>query len=238
MKKIIHTSGSRGHANHGWLDSHHSFSFAGYHNPERMQFGMLRVLNDDWVEGGAGFGKHPHENMEIVSIPLEGALEHKDTTGNAKVIRTNDVQIMSAGSGLMHSEYNHSKTDKVNFLQIWVFPKERNIEPRYEQKTFKPADRINKIQTVVSPDKNDEAIWINQDAYFSLASLKKDFTTTYELKNEAHGVYVFVIEGNVEIAGESLSKRDALGIYETKNLNIKATSDTELLLIEVPLSGR
>jgi len=238
MKKVIHKADTRGHANHGWLDTNHSFSFAGYHNPERMQFGMLRVLNDDWVEGGKGFGTHPHDNMEIVSIPLAGALEHQDTTGNTEVIKTSDVQIMSAGSGLMHSEYNHSETEKVNFLQIWVFPKERNIDPRYEQKTFKPKDRVNKIQTVVSPDKNGEAIWINQDAYFSLATLKAGNEQEYKVNQTGHGVYAFVIDGEAEVAGEKLSKRDGLGITDADNINITAKGDVELLLIEVPMSSR
>jgi len=238
MKKVLHKAATRGHANHGWLDTNHTFSFAGYHNPERVHFGMLRVLNDDFVEGGMGFGSHPHENMEIVSIPLLGALEHKDSTGNTEVIYTNDVQIMSAGSGLMHSEYNHSETEKVNFLQIWVFPKERNIDPRYEQKTFKPEDRVNKIQTVVSPDKNDEAIWINQDAYFSLGSLQKGQTFTYDLNRKGNGVYAFVIDGELDLAGEHLSKRDGLGISEIDQLDITTHADSELLLIEVPMTSR
>ncbi len=238
MKKTIHRADSRGHANHGWLDSHHSFSFAGYHNPERMHFGMLRVLNDDWVAGGKGFGTHPHDNMEIVSIPLSGALEHKDTTGNAKVIRTNDVQIMSAGSGLMHSEYNHSATDKVNFLQIWVFPKERNIEPRYEQKTFDPADRVNTIKTVVSPDAHDDAIWINQDAYFSLGNFNADKKAAYNMQKEGNGVYVFVIKGEVDIANEALGTRDAIGVSEATTVDFKAKTDVELLFIEVPMTSR
>ncbi|MEP2774197.1 MAG: pirin family protein [Fulvivirga sp.] len=238
MQKIIHRAESRGHANHGWLDSHHSFSFAGYHNPERMHFGMLRVLNDDWVAGGKGFGTHPHDNMEIVSIPLEGALEHKDTTGNSKVIKTNDVQIMSAGSGIMHSEYNHSSSDKVNFLQIWIFPKERNIEPRYEQKTFAPTDRMNQIKTVVSPNKEDDAIWINQDAYFSLASFKKGSKPTYKINRPENGVYTFVISGDVEIAGESLHTRDAIGISDVEEVSFESKTDVEVLFIEVPMTSR
>lgn len=238
MKKVLHKAASRGHANHGWLDTNHTFSFAGYHNPERMHFGMLRVLNDDFVEGGMGFGTHPHENMEIVSIPLSGALEHKDSTGNTEVIYTNDVQIMSAGSGLMHSEYNHSETEKVNFLQIWVFPKERNIDPRYEQKTFRPEDRVNKIQTVVSPNKNDEAIWINQDAYFSLGTLKKDNTFTYKVNQQGNGVYAFVIDGELELAGEHLSKRDGLGVSEVDEIDIAIHEDSEILFIEVPMTSR
>ncbi len=238
MKKIIHQAESRGHANHGWLDSHHSFSFAGYHNPERMRFGMLRVLNDDWVDGGKGFGTHPHDNMEIVSIPLVGALEHKDSTGNTKVIRTNDVQIMSAGSGLMHSEYNHSATEKVNFLQIWVFPKERNIEPRYEQKTFEPAERVNQIKTVVSPKKDvDDAVWINQDAYFSLASFEQGKKASYQLNRTGNGVYAFVINGDLDIADESLHTRDAIGITEVDSVSFEAISDVDILFIEVPMAS-
>lgn len=238
MKKVIHRAETRGHANHGWLDSHHTFSFAGYHNPERMHFGMLRVLNDDVVAGGKGFGSHPHDNMEIVSIPLSGSLEHKDSMGNTSVIKTNDVQIMSAGSGIIHSEYNHSSETEVNFLQIWVYPKERNIEPRYGQKSYDPSERINEIKTVVSPDGSNGALWINQDAYFSLASLKKGFDATYMLHSERHGVYIFVLGGEVEVAGESLFRRDGMGISEEKEVSVKASVDSELLFIEVPLSSR
>ncbi|MTI20717.1 pirin family protein [Fulvivirga sp. RKSG066] len=238
MKKVIHKANTRGHANHGWLDSHHSFSFASYHNPERMSFGMLRVLNDDWVEGGAGFGTHPHDNMEIVSIPLSGALEHKDSTGNTEVIYTNDVQIMSAGSGLMHSEFNHSKSEKVNFLQIWVFPKERNITPRYEQKTFEPGERLNKIQTVVSPEKDGEPIWINQDAFFSLGKFDAGKSFTYDIRKEGNGVYVFLLKGDVQVEDERLQKRDAIGITEASEISMQAQSDTEILFIEVPMSSR
>ena len=238
MKTTVHRADTRGHANHGWLDTSHTFSFAGYHNPERMNFGMLRVLNDDFVDGGMGFGSHPHDNMEIISIPLSGSLEHKDNMGTTAVIKTDDVQIMSAGTGVVHSEYNHSKNDKVNFLQIWVFPKERNIEPHYDQKTFKPEDRVNKIQMVVSPDKSNGALWINQDAYFNLATLKSGFETSYSLNNTKHGVYAFVIEGDVEIGGEKLAKRDGAGFWEVDKLDIKASSDAELLLMEVPMSTR
>ncbi|PRY14239.1 hypothetical protein CLV24_10449 [Pontibacter ummariensis] len=234
-KKVIHRADTRGHANHGWLDTHHTFSFAHYLNPERMGFGLLRVLNDDVVAPGMGFGTHAHDNMEIISIPLSGALEHKDSTGNREVIHTNDVQIMSAGMGLTHSEYNHSTTEKVNFLQIWVFPKLRDIAPRYEQKTFKPEDRQNKLQTVVSPDKNDEAVWINQDAWFTLGTLKSGFAEEYKLHKAGHGVYAFVIDGDVELGGEKLRKRDGMGISETESFSVKASSDAELLLIEVPM---
>ncbi|WP_242927499.1 pirin family protein [Pontibacter vulgaris] len=234
-KNIIHKADTRGHAYHGWLDSHHTFSFARYYNPERMGFGLLRVLNDDIVAPGMGFGAHPHDNMEIVSIPLAGALEHKDSTGTSKVINTGDVQIMSAGSGLTHSEYNHSKTEQVNFLQIWVLPKEHDITPRYEQKTFEVADRKNKLQTVVSPEKTDGAIWINQDAWFSLANLDAGKELTYTLHKQGQGVYVFVLEGAVEVNGENLSRRDGMGITDAESLNIKAIADAQVLLMEVPM---
>jgi redox-sensitive bicupin YhaK (pirin superfamily) len=233
--KVIHRAVTRGHANHGWLDSHHTFSFARYHNSERMGFGLLRVLNDDVVAPGMGFGAHPHDNIEIVSIPLSGTLAHQDSTGNSKTIRTNEVQIMSAGTGLTHSEFNHSKTEPVKFLQIWVFPKERNIKPRYEQKTFNPEDRQNKLQTVVSPDQNEDALWINQDAWFALGTLKSGFFGEYRLHKSGNGVYAFVLEGEAEIAGEKLNRRDGMGISGTDALNIKASSDADLLLMEVPM---
>jgi redox-sensitive bicupin YhaK (pirin superfamily) len=200
-----------------------------------MGFGLLRVLNDDVVAPGMGFGTHPHDNMEIISIPLSGALEHKDSTGNREVIHTNDVQIMSAGFGLTHSEYNHSQTEQVNFLQIWVFPKEKDIEPRYEQKTFRPEDRVNKLQTVVSPDKNNGAVWINQEAWFSLGTLKSGFEEEYKLHKTGNGVYAFVLEGEVEIDGEKLNKRDGLGISDTDSFSIRASADAGLLLMEVPM---
>lgn len=234
MKTIVHRADTRGHADHGWLDSHHSFSFANYFNPERMNFGLLRVLNDDIVAPGRGFGTHPHDNMEIVSIPLRGDLEHKDSTGKTAVIRQNDVQIMSAGSGLTHSEYNHSKDKEVNFLQIWVFPKVRDITPRYDQRSFPPEGRVNQLQLVVAPNKEEDAVRINQDAYFSLGTLKPGFETTYELYKPGNVVYAFVIEGDLTIAGESLERRDAVGISDTGSFSVKAAAAAELLLIEVP----
>ena len=234
MRKVIHRADSRGTAFFGWLHSRHTFSFGRYYNPERVHFGALRVLNDDMVEGGQGFGTHPHDNMEIVSIPLEGDLEHRDSTGTTKVIRQGDVQIMSAGSGLTHSEYNHSATEKVKFLQVWILPKERNIKPRYEQKSFKSEDRINKLQTVVAPD-DEHAIWINQDAWFSLSNLEKGKSINYSPHEKDQGIYVFVIEGNVEIDGEKLGTRDAMGISEADHVAIEATTTAQLLLIEVPM---
>ena len=233
---IIHKADSRGHANHGWLDSHHTFSFAGYHHPDRIHFGALRVLNDDVVTGGMGFGKHPHDSMEIVSIPLKGALRHEDTTGRREVIKTGDVQIMSAGSGIAHSEYNASNTDSVNFLQIWIFPKLRNIAPRYEQKAFEAADRVNKWQTVVSPEKDKDPLWINQDAWFSLGDWSKDTETIYNIRKEGNGVYAFMIEGIATINGQSLKQRDGAGITDTSEFSIKTDSDSKILLIEVPMN--
>lgn len=236
MNSVTHKAATRGHANHGWLDTNHTFSFAHYYDPERVHFGMLRVLNDDFVDGGKGFGTHPHDNMEIISIPLSGDLEHKDSMGNVAVIKQNDVQIMSAGTGIQHSEYNRNKDQKVNFLQIWVFPKVRNIKPNYDQLTFKPEDRINKLQQIVSPSKEDEGVWINQDAWFHLGNLKKGFETEYTIKQKGNGVYAFVIDGDVTISGQKLTKRDGFGVWDIDALYIHANSDTELLLMEVPMN--
>ena len=237
MKTMIHKADTRGHANHGWLDSHHTFSFAGYHDPSRVNFGVLRVLNDDNVKGGMGFGQHPHDNMEIISIPLKGSLEHGDNTGGHGIIKSGEVQIMSAGSGIAHSEKNASKTEAVNFLQIWVFPKEKNITPRYDQKEFKSSERINKLQTVISPEKeNISSLWINQDAWFHLGNLKKGFTIDYALKKNGNGVYAFIIGGEVTINGQKLNKRDGLGVWETDKISISADTDTEVLLMEVPMN--
>ena len=235
MKSIIHPAGERGHVNFGWLDSHHSFSFGHWYNPEKVHFGALRVLNDDLVTGGQGFGAHPHDNMEIVSIPLKGALTHKDSTGTDGIINTGDVQIMSAGSGIRHSEYNSSKTDPVNFLQVWVIPKKENIKPRYDQKTFNVADRDNKWQIVISPDEADGGMWINQDAIFALAKIEKDKLIEYKTKFPGNGVYFFVIEGEVEIDGKKLSKRDAIGVWETNEVEIKSNAQSEILAVEIPM---
>lgn len=235
MNTILYKAQDRGHANHGWLDSYHSFSFANYYNPGKVHFGALRVLNDDTVKGGYGFGKHPHDNMEIVSIPLSGDLQHQDSTGRNEIIRQGDVQIMSAGSGIAHSEMNANKNKDVKFLQIWVFPKQKNITPRYEQKTFATADRHNAIQTVVAPD-DSKAVFINQDAWFSLASFDKGFSTGYTFKKQGSGLYVFVLEGQVNVAGENLNRRDALGITDAEGVELSATENAEVLLIEVPMN--
>lgn len=237
MNTVLHKANTRGHANHGWLDTSHTFSFAHYYDPTRVHFGALRVLNDDFVDGGMGFGRHPHDNMEIISIPLSGDLEHKDSMGNVAVIKQHDVQIMSAGTGIYHSEYNKNKDKKVNFLQIWVFPKIRNIEPRYDQITFKPEDRVNKLQQIVSPSKTDEGVWINQDAWFYLGNLKPGFKADYAVKLKGNGVYAFVISGEVTINGQALTKRDGFGVWDVEKLSISADSDAELLLMEVPMTG-
>ena len=232
---VIHKAESRGHAQHGWLDTYHTFSFANYHAPDRVHFGALRELNDDRIAAGQGFGTHPHDNMEIVTIPLTGAVEHRDTTGGHGIIRVGDVQIMSAGSGLAHSEFNASKTEPLTLLQIWVFPKHRNIQPRYDQKTFDRKDRKNKLQLVVTPDGADGSLTTDQDTWFSLGSFEKGFETDYLAKGEnSYGVYAFLIDGSVTINDQQMSRRDGIGFVHTDKLHIKANETSELLLIEVP----
>ena len=235
MKTIYHPAAARGHVAFDWLDTWHSFSFGQWHDAEKVHFGALRVLNDDSIAGGRGFGMHPHDNMEIVTIPLEGALAHKDSTGNTGIIRKGDVQIMSAGSGLKHSEYNASETDASKLLQIWVFPKSRNITPRYDQKTFPVEGRTGQWQTLVSPDAKEKGLDINQDARFSMADVKAGASLDYKMKWEDHGVYLYVIEGEVTVGDRKLSRRDALGISGTDAVNISASADAEVLAIEVPM---
>lgn len=235
MQIILHKANERGHLNFGWLDTYYSFSFGEYYNPAKVHFGALRVLNDDFIEGSAGFPTHPHNNMEIVTIPLSGALEHKDSTGSHGVIKKYDVQIMSAGSGVYHSEFNHDKVGKTNILQTWILPNEKNVTPRYAQKTFLPEERINKLQTVVSPDDKD-GLWLHQNTWYSLGNLLKDFQTKYFLHSEKNGVYIFIISGDVNVSGTDLQKRDAVGISETNEINITAKTDSEVLLIEVPMT--
>ncbi len=236
MKQILHKNESRGLADHGWLLSRHTFSFADYNNPQRRNFGLLRVINDDIVKPSMGFGTHPHENMEIISIPLTGSLRHQDSMGNKHVITAGEVQVMSAGSGLTHSEYNNSDNDDVNFLQIWVFPKEKNISPRYGQRYFDSADRQNRFQVLVSPQATAEEIWINQDACFSMADLEAGKQTTYQKRFNDNGVYFFVIEGKVEVDGNSIERRDGLGLVKGENFSVRADSASQLLAIEVPMS--
>ena len=236
MNTVIHKEETRGKANHGWLNSSHTFSFANYHNPERMNFGVLRVLNDDRVEAGKGFGTHPHDNMEIISIPLEGDLEHKDSLGNVTIIKEGDVQIMSAGTGVTHSEYNKNKDKEVKFLQIWIFPKEKNLAPRYDQISIRDIEKDNQFYQVLSPNKDDQGIWLNQDAWFYIGKFAKGKSDTYAIKKEGNGVYVFILEGEVEINDVKLSNRDGMGIWDTELITVKATENARVLLMEVPMN--
>ena len=236
MQTVLHTSGSRGDANHGWLRSKHSFSFANYYNPEKIHFGVLRVLNDDYVDAGMGFGLHPHDNMEIISIPLEGDLAHQDSMGNQTVIKHGDIQVMSAGTGVKHSEMNYNKDKPVKFLQIWVIPNKKNVTPRYDQITLDPKDRINNLQQVLSPNADDAGVWIHQDAWFHIGKFDLDFTTNYTVKKPGNGMYAFVLYGAFEVAGQKLEQRDALGITDFDQFEFKAlTKDAEILLMEIPM---
>lgn len=233
---VLHQANTRGHANHGWLESYHTFSFANYHNPERMNFGVLRVLNDDRVSQGMGFGKHPHDNMEIISIPLEGDLEHQDSMGNTTVIKEGDIQIMSAGTGIFHSEYNKNKDQMVKFLQIWVYPNQKNVTPRYDQISLRMADRHNKLQQILSPNPEEGSVWIHQDAWFHIGKFDKDFSVSYHLKKPGNGVYAFVLKGDFSIGSIAVKERDGLGIWDTDTFSITAkSSDAEILLMEVPM---
>lgn len=236
MKTVLHQADTRGNANHGWLHSRHSFSFAGYHDPERMNFGVLRVLNDDIVAGGMGFGAHPHDNMEIISIPLEGDLEHKDSMGNRTLIKKGDIQVMSAGTGISHSEYNKNPDKEVKFLQIWIFPNKRNAEPRYDQITLNVEDRHNKLQQILSPKPEDAGVWIHQNAWFHLGKLDEGFATEYQIKGSKNGVYAFVLSGDVTINDQALNARDGFGIWETDKFTLTANSNAEILLMEVPMN--
>ena len=235
MKNIYHPASERGHVDFGWLDSHHSFSFGNWHDREKVHFGALRVLNDDVVKGGNGFDAHPHENVEIISIPLKGALAHKDSTGIEGILSTDDVQIMSAGSGISHSEYNASHFDPVNFLQIWIFPRQLNISPRHDQKTFPPLGRVDQWQTIVSPLPADNALWINQSARLALTRLSAGKTLRYDIIFPGNGVYVFVLSGNVEVENSQLQSRDGLGITDADHFSVHATTNAEVLAIEVPM---
>lgn len=233
---IFHAADSRGIADHGWLKSRHSFSFANYHDPERMNFGVLRVLNDDTVKGGMGFGQHPHDNMEIISIPLEGALEHRDSMGNVAVIRQNDIQVMSAGTGIFHSEYNKDPHEAVKFLQIWVFPNRRGVQPRYDQVSLDPADRHNRLQQVLSPDPEGEGVWIHQDAWFHMGRFDQGMELTFDVRKAGNGIYAFILQGGFTIEDRQLRDRDGLGIRNARSVRIKAdTPDAEVLLMEVPM---
>ncbi|GJH42351.1 pirin family protein [Pasteurella canis] len=235
MKTIYHSANSRGNADHGWLKSRHTFSFGHYYDPSRVNFGVLRVINDDFVEGGMGFGTHPHNNMEIISIPLSGDLAHKDSMGNGSIIRNGDIQVMSAGTGITHSEMNPNADIPVKFLQIWVIPNKRNVEPRYQQITIADNAKPNDFQQILSPNQDDEGVWIHQDAWFSLAKFDKGIAKNYSLNKAGNGVYAFVIKGQANVAGVDLNERDGLGVWDTDNLDIVASSDAEILLMEVPM---
>jgi redox-sensitive bicupin YhaK (pirin superfamily) len=235
MKTIIHKADARGQADYGWLKTKYSFSFANYYNPDKLNFGALRVLNDDWVEGGQGFGRHPHDNMEIVTLVLDGDLEHKDSMGNTFLIRKNEVQVMSAGTGIFHSEYNKDPKNPLKLFQIWVFPNKKNVTPRYDQKLFLPENRVNKWQRLVSPNEAN-TMWLHQDTYFSIASLDKNQELEYKLHTNGNGIYIFLIEGLINVGDIQLERRDAIGIYETEEVKIKSSGNSEILLIEVPMS--
>jgi len=232
---ILHKADTRGEANHGWLQSKHTFSFANYYNPERMHFGALRVLNDDIVDGGMGFSKHPHDNMEIISIPLEGDLEHKDSMNNLTVIKNGDIQVMSSGTGIQHSEYNKNTDSKVKFLQIWVFPNAKNVTPRYDQITLNAADRHNTFQQILSPNADDAGVWIHQNAWFHLAKFDKGTSKEYSIKSKGNGLYVFNLSGDIKVGEQVLNARDGYGIWDFEKLTISADSEAEFLLMEVPM---
>lgn len=239
MKKnsVLHLANTRGKANHGWLNSHHTFSFANYYNPDRMNFGVLRVLNDDIVAPSQGFGKHPHDNMEIISIPLQGALAHEDSMGNQSVIKQGDIQIMSAGTGVQHSEYNASQTEEVKFLQIWLFPNKKNVTPRYDQITLNPADKVNRLQQILSPNPEDEGVWIHQNAWFHLGQFAENNSQTYKLHDKNNGVYFFVLKGTFEVEGQELNDRDGLGIWDVDSIHLTAKRpNAEILIMEVPMN--
>lgn len=236
MKTILHKAATRGHANHGWLNSYHSFSFANYHNPNRMNFGALRVLNDDQVAGGRGFGTHPHSNMEIISIPLEGDLQHMDDMGNSTIIKQGDIQVMSAGTGVSHSEFNKNKDEPVKFLQIWVFPNKDNVEPRYDQISIKSMEKMNTHTQILSPNKHDEGVWIHQNAWFHIGNYEANTIDTYTFKNKGNGTYIFVLEGEISVNKQLLHERDGFGVWETDSFNLNAVTKAKILFMEVPMA--
>ena len=232
---VLHKANTRGNANHGWLNAFHSFSFGSWYNPERVQFGALRVLNDDTIAGGMGFGTHPHDNMEIITIPLEGDLAHKDSMGNSAVIKTGDIQVMSAGTGVEHSEFNPNADLQTKLFQIWLFPKYRDVAPRYQQITLDKSLQKNNFAQILSPNQDDEGVWIHQDAWFYLSDFDNGFSKKLSLKKEGNGFYIMNIEGEIEVNGEKLEKRDALGIWNTNEIEVKATTNARFLVMEIPM---
>ena len=235
MNKVFHSAETRGYADHGWLNANYSFSFASYYDPNRMNFGALRVLNDDTISPGKGFGKHPHDNMEIITIPLKGDLEHKDSLGNIGAINEGEIQVMSAGTGIYHSEYNKNSDKFINLLQLWVMPKKQDVKPRYDQRSFRGLKKKNRFYQVLSPYPEDEGMWIHQDAWIHLGDFEEVTSIDYILKKKGNGVYIFVIEGIFKVANEKLKKRDALGVWNTESINFEAQSKSQVLLIEVPM---
>jgi hypothetical protein len=235
MKTVFHPADARGKAYHGWLKSRHSFSFAQYYDPERMGFGALRVLNDDEVAPGMGFDTHPHRDMEIVSIPLSGDLKHADSMGHSDVIREGDIQLMSAGTGILHSEYNASKEDPVQFLQIWVIPEKQGVKPRYERKSIRDLITPNEFTPLISPDQRDSGMFLHQNTTFFWGEFTESTQVKLALSAAKQGLYVFVVSGSAEIAEQPLGERDAMGIWETEELEIKAESGSRILAIEIPM---
>ncbi|MFN3020547.1 pirin family protein [Chryseobacterium sp. TY3] len=235
MKTIFYKADSRGYADHGWLKSKHTFSFANYYNPERMNFGVLRVINDDFVEGGMGFGRHPHRDMEIISIPLEGKLKHGDNMGNVGIVEKGDIQVMSAGTGIMHSEENASDTEAVKFLQIWIIPNKEDVTPRYDQLNFEEKLVHNQLLQILSPNAHDDGVWIHQDAWFNWGKFTEDTTVDYQFHKEGNGLYIFLLEGGAIVDAQQLHRRDAIGIWDTNNAVLKFQKGTEVLLMEVPM---
>jgi len=236
MNKVLHPAQSRGAANHGWLKSFHSFSFANYYNPQKMHFGVLRVLNDDEVAPSMGFGTHPHDNMEIISIPLSGELKHKDSRGNEAIIKTGEIQVMSAGTGIQHSEHNASTSEPVKFLQIWLFPNKKNVTPRYDQILLPDLAKHNELHQVLSPIAEDAGVWIHQNAWFHMGTFDAGTAQSYALKDSRNGLYLFMIEGSIEIEGETLGARDAIGLSDLKEVSFTSQSEnTRVLLMEVPM---
>jgi quercetin 2,3-dioxygenase len=235
MNTILHKAASRGHANHGWLNTYHSFSFADYYNRDRMNFGVLRVINDDTIEAGRGFGEHPHNNMEIITIPLEGDLAHKDSMGNAEIIRQGDIQVMSAGSGIFHSEFNANSDSKVSLLQIWIFPNAKNVNPRYDQITLKDLENKNKLVQILSPNPMDDGVWIYQNVWFNLGNFDADIKFEYNLKNRENGVYAFIIEGEVIVEDQFLNRRDGFGLWNMTSIRFRTNTEARILIMEVPM---
>ena len=236
MNSVIHKANTRGHADHGWLKANHSFSFANYYNPDRMNFGVIRVLNDDSIAPERGFGTHPHDNMEIITIPLEGDLKHQDNMGNGTVIKNGDIQVMSAGIGITHSEFNANNDSHCKLLQIWLSPNKKNVTPRYDQISISSLSKKNKLYQILSPNKNDQGVWIHQNAWFHIGKYDSKSKDEYSLNDKENGIYLFVIDGEININDQRLSKRDGMGLWNLSQINFEAKANTRLLVMEVPLT--